>query len=225
MSALADALDRSREMISGALAEARAELAALDTRRSELEALIAQGEAALGHAHGPVSTKTMTLHDALAQVLRENGNEPMTARALADAVNNRGLYSTRDSSPVEVNQIHARTNNYQDVFEKDGSLIRLKEESPVLTGLPQTISVFRDDDPGFFQWLDDHPDGYFINSERNPKPTYLVLHRPSCKHFDRGPVHWTKDYIKICSTDRSELEEWASGAVGGDVTLCRTCFG
>lgn len=225
MSDLADALDRSREMIGEALAEARAELATLDARRSELEALIAQGEAALGHAHGAVSKTTMTLHEALAQILRENGNEPMTARALADAVNNRGLYRTRDSSPVEVNQIHARTNNYQDVFEKDGSLIRLKEESPMLTGLSQTISVFRDDDRGFFRWLDDHPDGYFINSERNPKPTYLVLHRPSCKHFDRGPVHWTKDYIKICSTDRSGMEEWASGAVGGDVTLCRTCFG
>ncbi len=57
----------------------------------------------------------------------------MTARSLADAVNDRGLYRTRDGSPVEVNQIHARTNNYQDMFEKDGTLICLKEESPRLT--------------------------------------------------------------------------------------------
>jgi len=167
----------------------------------------------------------MTLHEALVQILRDNGNKPMTARSLADEVNRRGLYRTRDGSQVQVNQIHARTANYQDVFQKDSSLICLKEESPMLTDVPQAISLFRDDDRGFFQWLDDHPDGYFLNSERNPKPTYLVLHRPSCKHFDHGPVHWTRDYIKICSSDRNELEEWASGAVGGEVTLCRTCFG
>jgi hypothetical protein len=223
---LADALERSREMIMAALAEARAELAALDARRSELEALISQGETALGDAQPTAGRTMMTLHEALAQILRESGNAPMTARALADAVNGRGLYRTRDGSPVEVNQIHARTKNYQDLFEKDGSLISLKEESPMLTDHPQTITVFRDDDPGFFRWLDDHPDGYFINSERNPKPAYLVLHRPSCPHFDRGPaVHWTTDYIKICSPGRGDLEEWATRAVGGDVTLCRTCFG
>jgi hypothetical protein len=180
---------------SSSQSHARAELATLDARRSELEALISQGEAALGDTRPPAGKTMMTLHEALAQILRENGNAPMTARALADAVNDRGLYRTRDGSPVEVNQIHARTKNYQDLFEKDGSLISLKEESPMLTDHPQTITVFRDDDPGFFCWLDDHPDGYFINSERNPKPTYLVLHRPSCPHFDRGPAvlrGWTR---------------------------------
>ena len=93
------------------------------------------------------------------------------------------------------------------------------------TDLPQALAKFQDDDRGFFHWLDEHPVGYFVNSERIPKPTYLVLHRSSCPHFDRGPVHWTKDYIKFCSDYRSELEEWARDAIGGDVTLCRTCFG
>jgi len=68
--------------------------------------------------HPPAGKTMMTLHEALAQILRENGNAPMTARALADVVNDRGLYRTRDGSPVEVNQIHARTKNYQDLFEK-----------------------------------------------------------------------------------------------------------
>jgi hypothetical protein len=118
MSDLADALDRSREMIRAALTDERAELDALDARRSELQELISQGEAALGQARLPVAASAMTLHKALVQVLRENGNEPMTARALADAVNERGLYRTKDGSPVEVNQVHARTSNYQDLFEK-----------------------------------------------------------------------------------------------------------
>ena len=94
-------------MIRVALADARAELAALDVRRSELEVLISQGEAALGDAYPSIGKTTMTLHEALAQILRENGNSPMTARSLADAVNDRGLYRTRAGSPVEVNQIHA----------------------------------------------------------------------------------------------------------------------
>ena len=226
MSNLADALERSREMIRAALADARAELSALDARRAELQALIAQGESALGGVPQPDDETGLTLHEALAQVLRENGNTPTTARALTDAVNNRGLYRKRDGSAVEVNQVHARTNNYPDLFEKEGSLIKLRTESRMLTDHPETITVFKDDDSGFLGWLDDHADGYFLNSDRNPKPTYLVMHRPSCPHFDRSPsVRWTKDYIKICSRSRDDLEEWASGTVGGEATLCRSCFG
>ncbi len=211
-------------MISAALADARTELAGLDARREELQALIAQGEAALGGGPKP-APETMTLHEALVQILEENGNQQMTARALADAVNDRGLYRKRDGSPVEVNQIHARTNNYQDLFEKDGSQIRLRAESPMLSNHSEDIAIFKDDDRGFFEWLDGHDDGYLINCERNHKPNYFVLHRPTCPHIDRGPVHWTKDYIKVCSTGRSNLEEWAVGAVGGEVTLCSRCFG
>ena len=60
-------------MIRAALADARAELAALDARRSELEALISQGETALGDAQPAAGKTMMTLHEALAQILRENG--------------------------------------------------------------------------------------------------------------------------------------------------------
>lgn len=139
MSELADALDRSRDLIEAALASARAELADLDARRSSLETLIAQAEVALGGGHAPAGMPTMTLHEAIAQTLRDNGNAPMTARALADAINDRGLYRTRDGSPVEVNQVHARTSNYQELFDKDGSLIRLKGESPMLASDFQTV--------------------------------------------------------------------------------------
>jgi hypothetical protein len=223
---LADALDQSRALIEAALTEARQELAALEARRQELQVLIAQAEAALGGTQQSPAEAGITLHQALVQILQEHDNDSMTARALADAVNDRGLYRKRDGSPVEVNQVHARTNNYQDLFEKDGSLIRLRTESPMLSENPPTISVFKDDDRGFFGWLDAHPAGYFINSERSPKSTYLVLHQRSCPHFDRSPaVHWTKDYIKICSASRGDLEEWATGRVGGELTLCRTCFG
>jgi hypothetical protein len=142
MSELADALRRSRKVIAAALAGARTELNELDARRAELQALIAEAEAPLGGTpeqnDGP-----LTLHQALAQILRENRNEPMTARALADAVNTRGLYRTRDGSPVEVNQVHARTGNYPDLFEKQGSQIRLKGEPLMTIAYPPTVTPFQ----------------------------------------------------------------------------------
>ncbi len=226
MSELEQALQKSRQMIEAALDEARTELAALDARRAELEALIAQAGVALGSPQPPAPPSAMTLHEALVLILRENNNQPMTVRQLTDAVNERGLYRKRDGSPVEVNQVHARTSNYDALFEKNGALIRLREESPMVSTRPPGIELFKDDDDGFLAWLQDNADSYFINSERNPKPTYLVLHQPSCPHFkDQRELHWTKDYIKFCSRDRSELEEWAANTVGGEVTLCRSCFG
>src|SRR5215469_15503423 len=124
MNELEQALQKSRQLIGSALDEARAELAALNARRAELEALIAQAEVALGSPQPPAAPPAMTLHEALALILRENDNEPMTVRQLTDAVNERGLYRKRDGSPVEVNQVHARTSNYEALFEKDGALIR-----------------------------------------------------------------------------------------------------
>ncbi|MGO9502438.1 MAG: hypothetical protein ACLPUO_12865 [Streptosporangiaceae bacterium] len=51
-----------------------------------------------------------------------------------------------------------------------------------------------------------------------PKPSYLVLHRPSRLHFKSdSPLRWPKDYIKFCARDRGQPEEWA--AIGGDVTM------
>jgi ABC-type transporter Mla subunit MlaD len=128
---LARALEGARPDLEAGLKEAEAELAELDARRVELINLIERAKAALGVA--PVvtttedSSKGQTLHQALAQILRENHNQWMTARELTDEVNRRGLYYKRDGSAVEVNQVHARTKNYGDLFEKNGSRIRLRE--------------------------------------------------------------------------------------------------
>mgnify|MGYP000303681226 CR=1 FL=1 len=128
---LARALEEARLALEAGLEEAEAELAALDARRAELIDLIERAKAALGIGRMSVTNeggpKDQTLHQALAQILRENHNRWMTARELTDEVNRRGLYHKRDGSPVEVNQVHARTRNYSDLFEKNGSRIRLRE--------------------------------------------------------------------------------------------------
>ncbi|HEX9519822.1 MAG TPA: hypothetical protein VF940_27065 [Streptosporangiaceae bacterium] len=87
------------------------------------------------------------------------------------------------------------------------------------------VKKFQDDDRGFLGWLDDNPDGYFINRARTPKPAHHVLHRSSCSHIDRSPViRWTRA-AKFCSPRRRELEEWALRIGGGEAVLCQDCFG
>ena len=215
-------------MIEQALTETRSELKALDQRREELLEQIERAETILGSSGSQPRRKEarpMTLHTALVRILEDNGNEWMTARELADGVNRRGLYRKRDGSAVEVNQVHARTSNYARLFEKDGPRIRLKKGATVMTTHAPDVVMFKDDDEGFFDWQDDNSDGYFINTERKPNPKYLVLHKAGCPHFKGSEsLRWTKDYVKICSGDRTPLEEWATEAVGGEVTLCRTCF-
>jgi HB1, ASXL, restriction endonuclease HTH domain len=130
---LAAALEGARPELEAGLAEAEAELRELERRKAELLVLVARARAALGVAAGgarapagPAPERPPTLHDALARVLREHGNEWMTARELTDEVNARGLYARRDGSPVEANEVHARTKSYAELFEKEGSLIRLR---------------------------------------------------------------------------------------------------
>ena len=124
-------LENARPQLEAGLAAAEAELQALEARRLELLALISQARAALGQAG--VSTADadehrLTLHEALAVLLQENGNDWMTVRELTNQVNARGLYQKRDGSPVETNQVHARTKNYPQVFEKQGSRVRLRDD-------------------------------------------------------------------------------------------------
>lgn len=223
---LDDALERGKEMIREALEGARSEMASLKKRQAELEVQIREAERALGENGVVEPAAAMTLHDALAHVLRESDNEGMTARDLTDAVNARGLYRKRDGSPVEVNQVQARINNYDAMFEKVGASIQLREESDMLANTPPSFTRFQDDDDGLFDWVEAHPNGYLINTHRNPTPSFLVLHHSQCRHVDGTQgVDRTKNRVKVCSDDRTALEEWALDTVGGDVTLCRTCFG
>jgi hypothetical protein len=215
-------------MIAQALTRTRSELEALDRRREELVEQIERAEAILGSSGSQPRRNEagpMTLHAALVRILEDNGNEWVTARELADEVNRRALYRKRDGSAVEVNQVHARTSNYARLFEKDGPRIRLQKGATVMTTHAPDIAMFKDDDQGFLDWQDDNPNGYFINTERKPNPKYLVLHKAGCPHFKGSEsLRWTKDYVKVCSGDRPALTEWATEAVGGEVTLCGTCF-
>jgi hypothetical protein len=88
------------------------------------------------------------------------------------------------------------------------------------------VIVFRGDDAAYLRWLADHPGGYVINAERNPKPSYLKLHRATCTWMSgRGkPGAYTeRDYIKVCSTSKPALRRWASDTVGGSLDAGCSC--
>lgn len=139
MDGLERAMAEQRAAIEAELARAEAELADLRERERRLVDMIRRARALLGltgddsggDEGGPAPATFLPLHEAMAKVLRENRNRVMSARELADGVNASGLYRTRDGSPVEIGQIHARAHNYGRLFERAGGGIRLRDVSAV----------------------------------------------------------------------------------------------
>jgi chromosome segregation ATPase len=122
---LEEALAAHRHEVEQALEEAEEELSALNVRRRELEDLIDQARATLGLPESPVA-KRPTLHEAIERVLEEIRNQWMEAKDIAHHVNRQSLYRRGDGAPIDTSQIHARTNHYQHLFEKQGSRIRMR---------------------------------------------------------------------------------------------------
>lgn len=124
---LVKALEETRPAIERGLAEAEQELAELNERRAELEALISRARSVLAD-DGPRTAarpaERLTLHEAMEHVLDEHNNRWMTVHELAGAINDQQLYEKRDRSPVDPSQIHARANKYPTRFEKDGPRVR-----------------------------------------------------------------------------------------------------
>jgi serine/threonine-protein kinase len=67
-----------------------------------------------------------TLHGELATILQERGNPWLTTADLATAVNERRRYTQHDGSEVTDFQVHGRTRNYPQIFQRDGNNVRLR---------------------------------------------------------------------------------------------------
>jgi hypothetical protein len=86
------------------------------------------------------------------------------------------------------------------------------------------MTVFKDDNAGYLAWLAANPQGFVVNSDREPKASYLVLHRATCEAISSPQDrNWSGPYIKTCSTDLPELENWAK-TLGGQLSHgCPSC--
>jgi len=92
----------------------------------------------------------MTLHEAISQVLLENGGS-MTTTEIANALNRNGLYTKKDGSAIIAYQIHGRTKNYPHLFDKDGSTVSLKSK----TGIRSVVQQLKIDKPTVSEALRD----------------------------------------------------------------------
>lgn len=72
------------------------------------------------------------------------------------------------------------------------------------------METFQDDDAGYRAWLYGNLSGYVVNALRGVNPGEPILHRATCDTITPTPDRsWTIEYIKVCSTDRFQLESWA----------------
>lgn len=128
---LTKALEFNREELQAGIDDGERELLELREQAAKLEIQIEKARHLLEGGTADLKSgsagQRLTLHEAIRKILRDRDNIPATARELADAVSARDLYRKRDGSPVEINQIHARVNNYGSMFEKVRNKIRLKE--------------------------------------------------------------------------------------------------
>ena len=97
---------------------------------------------------GRATVKGVTLHEEIRDILDGIGNSWLTTVELAGLVNRRGRYRKRDGSPVSSSQIHARTRNYSELFQRSGSLARLVPEHAVLSSVgnvqtPRSVTGLR----------------------------------------------------------------------------------
>ena len=77
--------------------------------------------------------------------------------------------------------------------------------------IADVIVEFMDDDKGYIAWLAGHPDGFVLNCERPPRPSYLILHRATCWTISRtSGSNWTVIYQKVCADTFEEINAWAS---------------
>jgi len=105
----------------------------------------------------------------------------------------------------------------------------LARREPQAQDVAAGVVSFLDDDDGYLRWLEAHPDGYVVNSDRVPRATYVVLHRAECRTINPARLAggaektWTIAYRKTCAADVAGLTGWVRTAVGDGARACGLC--
>lgn len=75
--------------------------------------------------------------------------------------------------------------------------------------------VFENDEMGYLDWIDRHPNGFVLNMPKNKDPQYRVLHTANCptiKNYTEMAKEGgftEREYIKVCAGDVASLEVWS----------------
>jgi multidrug resistance efflux pump len=120
-----DELEADLEAAKRIVESLRAQLTEAERRVQSYESLLAF-DADDARSPGEIPIGHVTLHVAMQMVLKDAPNQSMRPADLVAAIHARGLYRMRDGRPVETQQIHARVGNYENLFERDGTFIKLR---------------------------------------------------------------------------------------------------
>ena len=72
--------------------------------------------------------ENMTLHEAIVKVLSTKPRA-MSTQEIAVELNRNKWYVKKDKSTIEAFQIHGRTRNYAHLFDRNGSMVALKNQT------------------------------------------------------------------------------------------------
>ena len=81
----------------------------------------------------------MTLHAAIEKLLRQTGRQ-MTTQEIADSLNKNKWYQKKDGSKITDFQIHGRTKNYPQLFNRNGATVSLTGHSITKLIRPKAVS-------------------------------------------------------------------------------------
>ena len=86
---------------------------------------------------------------------------------------------------------------------------------------------FIDDDDGYLAWVANNPDGFVLNCHHTREKETHRIHRATCSSIRGRPAKgelWTHDYIKLCSAECENLEQWVRDQVGEEPIFCPMCM-
>jgi hypothetical protein len=89
------------------------------------------------------------------------------------------------------------------------------------------VVVFKNDDPGYLQWVADNQGGFIVNIDyAHAVPTYPMVHRATHRVVwtDARENYTTEQYYKVCSNDLSALQAWSRDEAGKELTECQMCM-
>ena len=83
------------------------------------------------------------------------------------------------------------------------------------------------DDARYREWISTWPDGYVLNCLTSRNPLDSRLHRAWCSSISElqpDKSTFVGEWIKVCSTDRRKVQEWAVRECGETPQFCQLCM-
>jgi len=93
------------------------------------------------------------------------------------------------------------------------------------------VKVFNQGDKEYFEWMENNPEGYILNTGRGNNDTYFFLHKSNCSHITQwdgfdDKAYTMRDWIKIASNDVIEIVRYCTEnktKFTGNIKICSTC--